>query len=172
VFITRIHKIIHLFFFLSKSEQSNCINFDQLFGLVILSYIELLKCYWWSKVHWNMCTSTWLVNTCCWFTVFNVHCWTFNIDINAFLSQSIHWDKFIHSRVRVIVFKITFNNISVISLRSVLLMEEIGVPRENHRSAASHWQTLSLIMSLSSVNFSKVTFILCWKLIFTFKTWV
>jgi hypothetical protein len=41
------------------------------------------------------------------------------------------------------VFKITFNNMSVISLRSVLLMEEIGVPRENHRPAASHWQTLS-----------------------------
>ena len=39
------------------------------------------------------------------------------------------------------VFNATFNNISVISLRSVLLMEEIGVPRENHRSAASHWQT-------------------------------
>ena len=34
----------------------------------------------------------------------------------------------------------TFNNISVILWRSVLLMEGTG---ENHRSAASHWQTLS-----------------------------
>jgi hypothetical protein len=25
---------------------------------------------------------------------------------------------------------------------SVLLVEEIGVPRENHRPATSHWQTL------------------------------
>jgi len=41
------------------------------------------------------------------------------------------------------VFNATFNNISVISWRSVLLVEETGVPRENHRSAASHWQTLS-----------------------------
>jgi hypothetical protein len=36
-----------------------------------------------------------------------------------------------------------FNNISVISWRSVLLVEETGVPGENHRSAACHWQTLS-----------------------------
>ena len=34
--------------------------------------------------------------------------------------------------------KAAFNNISVISLRSVLLMEEAGVPRENHRHVASH----------------------------------
>jgi len=31
------------------------------------------------------------------------------------------------------VFNATFNNISVISWRSVLLVEETGVPRENHR---------------------------------------
>ena len=41
------------------------------------------------------------------------------------------------------VFNATFNNISVISLRSVLLVEEIGFPGENHRPVASHWQTLS-----------------------------
>jgi hypothetical protein len=32
----------------------------------------------------------------------------------------------------------TFNNISVISWWSVLLVEETGVPRENHRPTASH----------------------------------
>jgi len=32
----------------------------------------------------------------------------------------------------------TFNDISVISLRSILLVEETGVLGENHRSAASH----------------------------------
>jgi hypothetical protein len=40
------------------------------------------------------------------------------------------------------IFKSTFNNISVKLLRSVLL-EETGVPGENHLPAASHWQTLS-----------------------------
>ena len=33
--------------------------------------------------------------------------------------------------IRSMVFNATFNNISVISWRSVLLMEETGVPREN-----------------------------------------
>ena len=41
------------------------------------------------------------------------------------------------------VFNATFNNISVISLRSVLLVKETRVPRENHRPAASHLQTIS-----------------------------
>ena len=47
--------------------------------------------------------------------------------------------------VRVIVFNATFNNISVLSRWSVLLMEETTwwVPRENHRLVTSHWQTLS-----------------------------
>jgi hypothetical protein len=35
-------------------------------------------------------------------------------------------------RVRVMVFNATGNNISVISWWSVLLVEETGVPRENH----------------------------------------
>ena len=37
-----------------------------------------------------------------------------------------------------IVFHATFNNISVISLWSVSLVEENGVPGENHRPVASH----------------------------------
>jgi len=41
------------------------------------------------------------------------------------------------------VFNTTFNNISVISWRSVLLVEETGVHRENQRPVASHLQTLS-----------------------------
>jgi hypothetical protein len=36
----------------------------------------------------------------------------------------------------------TFNNISATSW-SVLLVEEIGVPRESHRPTGSHCQTLS-----------------------------
>jgi hypothetical protein len=33
--------------------------------------------------------------------------------------------------------------ISVISWRSVLLVEETGVPRKDHWIVVSHWQTLS-----------------------------
>ena len=36
------------------------------------------------------------------------------------------------------VFIATFNNISAISWRSVLLVDETGAPGENHRPVASH----------------------------------
>ena len=36
------------------------------------------------------------------------------------------------------VFNATFNNISVISWRSVLLVEGTGVPGKNHHPVASH----------------------------------
>jgi len=41
------------------------------------------------------------------------------------------------------VFNAIFNNISVMSWRSVLLVEETGVPEENQWTSASHCQTLS-----------------------------
>ena len=47
------------------------------------------------------------------------------------------------SGVRLVVFVATFNSISLISWRSVLLVEETGVPGEIHRHAASNWQTVS-----------------------------
>ena len=37
----------------------------------------------------------------------------------------------------IMVLNVTFNNISVISWRVVLLVEEIGVPRENYQLATS-----------------------------------
>ena len=41
------------------------------------------------------------------------------------------------------MFNATFNNISAISWRRVLLVDETGILRENHRPVASHLQTLS-----------------------------
>jgi hypothetical protein len=41
------------------------------------------------------------------------------------------------------VFSATFNNISVISWRSVLLGEKSGIPGENDQPVASHRQTLT-----------------------------
>ena len=43
--------------------------------------------------------------------------------------QNYHFKEWI----RVMVFKATFNNISAISWRAVLLVEETSVPRENQR---------------------------------------
>ena len=48
------------------------------------------------------------------------------------------------------VFKDTFNNISDISWRSVLSVEETGVPGENHQPAASQWQPLSYNVTSST----------------------
>jgi hypothetical protein len=59
--------------------------------------------------------------------------------------QDVSWksgDVSENETVGFMVFNATFNNISVISLRSVLLVEETGGPGENHRPAATHWQTL------------------------------
>ena len=42
------------------------------------------------------------------------------------------------------VFNATFNNISVIWWRSVLLVEETGLPEENHRPSACYLLTLIL----------------------------
>ena len=47
-------------------------------------------------------------------------------------------DKNICTRVRVMVFSTTFNDILVILWQSVLLAEEAEVPGENHKTAASH----------------------------------
>jgi len=47
---------------------------------------------------------------------------------------------------KVVVFNATFNTISVIYWRSVLLVEETGGPEENHRPVgiqSIHWQTWS-----------------------------
>ena len=46
------------------------------------------------------------------------------------------------------VFNATFNNISVISWQSVLLVEETGVPGENHRPVASQVSEQSCICVL------------------------
>jgi hypothetical protein len=61
---------------------------------------------------------------------------------NSILSQS-HDINVAEKLSLVVVFNATFNNISVISWRSVLLVEETGGPGENHRPVASHWQPLS-----------------------------
>ena len=72
---------------------------------------------------------------------FRFVCWLKHVEIKSGMLKcsviviSLIWAGFM-------VFKTTFNNISAMSWRSVLLMEETGVHREeNHRSVASHWQT-------------------------------
>jgi hypothetical protein len=54
------------------------------------------------------------------------------------------------------VFNTTFNNISAISWRSVVLMEETGASGDIHRPAASPWQTFPHNVVLSTPRLSGV----------------
>jgi len=49
----------------------------------------------------------------------------------------------IPARIKVMLINDTFNNISVISWRSFLLVGGNRVPGENHRPVANHWQTIT-----------------------------
>jgi len=82
-----------------------------------------------------------------------VNWWWSNKDFTSyirFLICSFDWG------LGVMVFNTTFNNISVISWRSVLVVEEIAVLRENHRPSTSHWQTLSHDVVLWTLRLSGI----------------
>ena len=55
--------------------------------------------------------------------------------------ETLRVHVFIWVWVMVMVFNATFNNVSIISWWSVLLVEETGIPKENHSPVGSHWQT-------------------------------
>ena len=71
-------------------------------------------------------------------------------DIISVIETHLSWNglltttfKYIVGLAWSIVLSATLNNISVISWRSVLLVEETGLPGENHRPVVSHWQAWS-----------------------------
>ena len=88
------------------------------------------------------------------FTKLNVFVWLFevfleNYPMNIPTMYGSYW-------VKVIVFNTTFN-ISVISWRPVLLLQETGVPLENHRPVANHWQTKLYRVHLAMSGFQLVS---------------
>jgi hypothetical protein len=73
---------------------------------------------------------------------------TWNVIRSGLLTMIKSWTERDSSRnedrndylfVCLMVFNDTFNNISVISWRPVVVVEEAGVPGENHRPCASNW---------------------------------
>jgi hypothetical protein len=71
----------------------------------------------------------------------------YNLTHNKY-PQGVHVTKTIqkehnHRNVKLIdwfiMFNATFSNISAISWQTVLVVEEAGVPAENHRPWASNW---------------------------------
>jgi len=68
--------------------------------------------------------------------VFDYSSYIFKLFVSDKFSDIYLWPNV--SYVCVMVFNATFNNISAISWRPVLLAEETGVPTENHRPVARH----------------------------------
>ena len=93
-----------------------------------------------------------LLTLCCWFQYYR--CFTFRFMIYRsvllwynwlvlFMFKSLLVNTYAINIRLFTVLNATFNNISFISWRSVLLLQETGEPGENHRVVASHCQTLS-----------------------------
>ena len=55
--------------------------------------------------------------------------------VHHYQNRLVQYSNFVFE---FMVFNATFKNISVITWRSVLLVEETGVPGENHRPVASY----------------------------------
>jgi hypothetical protein len=72
---------------------------------------------------------------------------------NLFPFCKIRFKILVFIMVWFMVFNATFNNISVTSWLSVLLVEETGVSRENPWPVASHWRTLPHIMAMVILKF-------------------
>ena len=53
---------------------------------------------------------------------------------------------------RLLLFNTIFNNTSIISWQSIILMEETGVFRENNTLPASYWQTLSRVTVIKLIT--------------------
>ena len=86
---------------------------------------------------------TWLTVPVCYIIEDNFRLRLFCNFKNVFLPSKVHGELEIAVQIDgFMVFNTTFNNISVISWKWVLLVEEIRVHRENHQTVASHWQTL------------------------------
>jgi hypothetical protein len=55
--------------------------------------------------------------------------------------------------IDLFVLNATFSNISAISWRPALVVEEAGVPAENHQPWANNWLTLSLAAGSESTPY-------------------
>jgi hypothetical protein len=98
-----------------------------------ISYVEV-KCHSLCQLH----------KTRCGLSLFQMDLSTIEDFRHLMLISQTNWQlHFNRGWFRLMVFNATFNNMSVISWQSVLLVEETGVPRENHRPVLSHWQTSS-----------------------------
>jgi hypothetical protein len=114
-----------------------------------VSYVTIV---FYDKVRGRNKAQRWLLLVCCGFFIWKRYNRTHfhrtilyglhNHSVLCWLLYIISIDHYSEVSDMVMVFNATFNYISVISWRSILLMEDTGVPVKHHRPTASHWQTL------------------------------
>ena len=119
------YKFLSVYCPVSCTEQPDCQYVAEILLKVVVKYRYL---------HWNK----------------NVFFWK-SLSYKYVNIREAKWNYCLYLfRTRVMVLSTNFNNISVISWRSVLLVEETGVHGKNHRPAASHLQPLSHYVELST----------------------
>ena len=102
-----------------------------------------------ADLHWNGLTLfsfhiqvyDWILN----FAVKYIKGWEGGFFSRLKIKVAVKWNLYYLRQILLdgwfMVFIATFNNISVLSWGSVLLVEEIRVPRENHWPVTSYWQS-------------------------------
>ena len=127
-----------------------CIYFYTCYGHIRYIFFSLIECF--SKIimfTFDIACDVWKIMWCCYSHVMK---WYKKL---VFFSTNTGF-----CFVCLMMFNATFNNISVISWRSFLLVEETAGLEENHRLVAGHWQTLSYnvvhlaLIEIRTLNFS------------------
>ena len=102
-----------------------------------------------------LCISVLLVFFCVLFPVCPIL--SVSLDCPLLIAPSAYCNIYcILAGVLFMVFNATFNKIWAISWRSVLLVQEAGVPAENHRPVASHWQLWSNNVVYSTLHLNGI----------------
>jgi hypothetical protein len=172
-------------FILSFADSTaNILQNDQLFVLIMMKmcmmplfphqklYAESFTACQQTRIYYDLCL-LWITCSLC----DTIYVLLFSVKLTASMSISCLWpndyrnDYFVkrkcirisfHQNNRALAglvlscFNATFNNISAISWRSVLMVEETGVPGENRWPAASDWQTLSHNVASSAPRLSGI----------------
>ena len=85
--------------------------------------------------------------------------WTYNSDKCGYIYTNYRWRRDLDWMVGFMVLNVTFNNISVFIVAVSIIGGENGVPGENYRPVASHWQIYHIMRSERNVFIQSVNWI-------------